>query len=120
MLDFLALKPETFGLDISDLSLKIVKLKKKGKAFALVSFGEEKIGPGIIKKGVIKDEEQLSKIIKDSLTKIKGEKLRTEYVAVSLPEEEAFLQVIQMPRMPEEDLKSAVIYEAENYIPLPI
>ncbi len=130
---FLNLKPEAFGLDISDLSLKIIKLKprsrglpslrgkKKGGDFQLASFGEEKIKPGIIKEGEIKDEKSLVKIIQDSVVKsVKGKKLNTNYVSVSLPEEKAFLQVIQMPRMSEEDLRSAVIYEAENYIPLPI
>jgi len=120
MLKFLTLKPESFGLDISDISLKIIKLKKRGKFFDLASFGEEKIKPGIIKKGEIKKEEALAKIIKTALTRVNGEKLKTKYVVASLPEEKAFLEVIQMPRMSEEDLKSAVIYEAENYIPLPI
>ena len=58
MLEFLTLKPEAFGLDISDLSLKIIKLKRKGKFFDLASFGEEEIKPGIIKEGEIKDEEK--------------------------------------------------------------
>ena len=120
MLNFLTLKPESFGLDISDLSLKIIKLKKRGKFFDLASFGEEKIKPGIIKGGEIKNEKALVKIIREAITKVKGKKLRTKYVVASLPEEKAFLEVIQMPRMLEEDLKSAVIYEAENYIPLPI
>ena len=120
MFGILTLKPEAFGLDISDLSLKIIKLKKIKNGFDLASFGEEKIKPGIIKGGEIKDEKALSEVIKEALIKVKGEKLKTKYVVASLPEEKAFLQVIQMPRMSEEDLKSAVIYEAENYIPLPI
>jgi len=119
-MNFLSLKSKSFGLDISDLSLKIVKLKKKGKFFDLASFGEQEIESGIIKKGEIRNEEALTKIIKESLFKVKGEKLKTKYVVASLPEEEAFLQVIQMPKIPEQDLKSAIIYEAENYIPLPI
>jgi len=120
MIDFLTLKPEAFGLDISDLSLKIIKLKKRGKFLTLASFGEAQIKPGIIKEGEIKDEEKLAETIKGAIKKVKGERIKTKYVVASLPEEKAFLQVIQMPRMPEEDLKSAVIYEAENYIPLPI
>jgi len=120
MLEFLTLKSEAFGLDVSNLSLKLIKLKKKRGALNLASFAEEKIKPGIIKNGEIKKETTLARIIKEALTKVKGEKLKTKYVAVSLPEEKAFLQVIQMPKMSEEDLKSAVIYEAENYIPLPI
>jgi len=120
MLEFLSLKPEAFGLDISDLSLKIIRLGKKREGFSLDSFGETEIKPGIIKGGEIKDEDGLAKIIQKAIAEIKGKKLNTKYVIVSLPEEKGFLQVIQMPKMLEEDLKSAVIFEAENYIPLPI
>lgn len=117
---FLSLKTEAFGLDISDLSLKIIKLKRNGKCLRLASFGEAEIKPGIIKEGEIKDEESLAKIIKDTTSKIKGEKLKTNYVVASLPEEKAFLQVIQMPKMKKEEIKKAVLFEAENYIPMPI
>jgi type IV pilus assembly protein PilM len=119
-MNFLSLKPEAFGLDISDLSLKILKLKKRRKFFSLASFVEERIKPGIIEGGEIKDEEKLTEILKEAVKKVKGEKLKTKYCVVSLPEEKAFLQVIQMPPMPKEDLKSAVLFEAENYIPLPV
>ena len=120
MLDFLNLKSETFGLDISDLSLKIVKLKKKRRGFDLASFAEQRIKPGIIQGGEIKDEDALAEVIKEGISKIKGEKLKTKYVVCSLPEEKGFLQVIQMPKLKGEELKKAVRYEAENYIPLPI
>lgn len=120
MLEFLTLKPRAFGLDISDLSLKIVELKKKRGVPSLSSFGEEKIRPGIIKKGEIEKEDDLVETIKAAMDKVQGKRIKTKYVVTSLPEEKAFFQVIQMPKIPPEDLKSAVIYEAENYIPLPI
>jgi len=119
-MNFLNLKPEAFGLDISDLSLKIVKFKKRGKSLKLTSWGEFPIKAGLINRGEIKDTEKLAEVIKESLKKVRGEKIKTKYVIASLPEEESFLQVIQMPKIAEEDLKSAVIYEAENYIPLTI
>jgi type IV pilus assembly protein PilM len=115
MVQFLSLKKEAFGIDISDLSLKFAKLKKKGKFFDLDFFGEKEIEPGIIKEGEIKDEKRLAEIVKEAT-----KKLKTKYVVASLPEEKAFLQVIKMPRLSEEDLKSAVVYEAEKYIPLPV
>lgn len=118
--EFLNLKPKTFGLDISDLSLKIIQLEKKGENFKLASFGETVIRPGVIKCGEIKKEDILVDLIKKAISEVKGKKIKTKYVIASLPEEKAFLQVIQMPCLAEEDLKSAVIYEAENYIPLPI
>ena len=120
MIELLSLKPEAFGLDISDLSLRIAKLKKRGKFFRLVSWGEAKIKPGVVENGEIKDEDVLARIIKQTLTKIKGERIKTKYLIASLPEKKAFLQVIEMPKMKEEELKTSVPFEAENYIPLPI
>jgi type IV pilus assembly protein PilM len=120
MLEFLNLKPEAFGLDISDSSLKIAKLKEKKKSLVLSSFGEAKIEPGIVEKGELKDVNALSSIITETISKAEGEKIKTKYVIASLPEEKAFLQVIQMPLMNEEELGKAILFEAENYIPLPI
>ena len=119
MFDILNLKPETFGLDLSDLSLKIIKLKKRRGRLDLASFGEAKIKPRVVEGGEIKDEQSLAEVIKKAILKVEGERLKTKYVVVSLPEEKAFLQVIQMPIMKEEELKKAVCFEAENYIPLP-
>lgn len=119
-MEFLSLKPNAFGLDISDLSIKIIHLQKKKAGFDLVSFGEHGLKKGIVSKGRIKNQELLTENIKKALEKIKGQKIKTKYIIASLPEEKAFLQVIQMPRLSEKDLKSAIIFEAENYIPLPL
>lgn len=120
MLGFLNLKEQAFGLDIADSSLKIVKLKKKGRFFDLASFNEAKIKPGIVRKGEIKKPEELAEIIKKMTGQVRGEKLDTKNAIVSLSEEKSFLQVIQMPYLSKEDLRSAIIFEAENYIPLPL
>jgi len=119
MFKFLEIEPESFGLDISDLSLRIAKLRKKQKKGSiLVSVGEQKIKSGIIEDGIIKNEDALVEIIKKGISEVKGDKIRTEYVICSLPEEKGFSKVIQMPKMEEADLKKAIRYEAENHIPL--
>lgn len=120
MFQFLNLNPEIFGIDINDLSIKLIKLKKKHKGFEIVSLNEVKIKPGVIKEGVIKDEDELARVIKQACASVKGKKLETKYVAVALPEEKSFSQVIQMPKMTEEELRLAVPFEAANYIPLPV
>lgn len=120
MIEFLSLEKDFFGIDISDLSLKIAKLKKNKSNLKLESFGSVKIESGIIKEGEIKDSKRLAEIIKKSLKEVQGKKIKTKYAVASLPEEKAFLQVIKMPDLSKEDLKSAIFYEAENYIPMPI
>jgi type IV pilus assembly protein PilM len=120
MLEIWPLKEEAFGLDLNDRSLKIVKLKKKSSGFSLVSYNEEKLPPGLVEDGVIKNEDELAKIIRTCCATAKGRKISTKYVVASLPEEKSFLQVIQMPKMTPEELKTAVPLEAENYIPMSI
>jgi len=120
MLNFFDLNPESFGLEISDLSLKVVQLKKKGKFLGLKSFQEMSLKPGIVEQGNIKKKQALTAAIKEILNNTKGEKIKIKNVVSSLPEKMAFLQVIQMPKMKVEELKTAVLFEAENYIPLPI
>ncbi len=120
MFKFLNLQPEIFGVDVNDFSLRLVKLKKKRQGFTIVSYNEVDIKPNVIKEGVIQNQESLIASIKMACAGVKGKKLGTKYAIVSLPEEKSFSQVIQMPKMTHEELKSAVPLEAENYIPLPI
>ena len=75
---------------------------------------------GVIKDGEIREKDYLAQAIKEVLAKTKGERIKTKHVVASLPEEKSFLQVIQMPKLAKEELKSSVYFEAENYIPLPI
>jgi len=117
---FLTLKPESFGLDISKLSLRFAKLKKRGKFFFLQSWGKTDLKPGIIEDGQVKDTAALAEAIRRGLEKIKGQGLKTKNVIASLPEKKAFLQVIQMPKMERTELETALPFEAENYIPLPV
>lgn len=115
MKKFFDLNPEMFGLDISDSSVKVAKLKKRGNFFDIEYINKEDMPFGVVENGEIKKEDDLVKSIK-KLTK----SLKTKYVAVSLPEEKSFLQVIKIPSMDKKDIKSAVLFQAENYIPLSI
>ena len=107
-------------MDISDLSLKLVALKKRRKGFLVSSYNQTEIKPGVIEKGVIQNESAFVEVIKESCKNVTGKKLATTYVIASLPEEKSFLQIIQMPSMSEKELATAVVFEAENYIPLPV
>ncbi|MFH1582204.1 MAG: type IV pilus assembly protein PilM [bacterium] len=120
MFNFLELKPESFGLDFSDYSLRLIKLRESGTKFNVSSFNEVAIPEGVIINGEIKNEETLVEIIKQTVSSVKGQGLETKHVIASLPERKAFLRVIKMPCLSEEDLKSAVVFEVENYIPLPV
>ena len=115
--NFFSLRPDAFGLDISDLSIKITRLKHSRKGLVLSSFGEVELMEGIVKEGEVKNPDQLVSAIQKVVKEVKGISLDTKWAIVSLPEEKAFLQVVQLPKMKPDQIENAVRFESENYIP---
>jgi len=110
----------SFGLDISDFSIKLASLKEKEGNLVLSSFGEKRIPKGVIEKAEIKDSKRLSILINQLLREARGEKIDTKYVVASLPEEKAFVRIIQLPKMKKEEVRGAIKWELEANIPLSI
>ena len=120
MLNFLTLKEDSFGLEVSDSFIKIARLKKQKNGLNLCSWGEFKIPEGLLSKGEVRDEEKLAEEIKKAVAGVKGERIKTKNVITCSSELNSFLQAIKMPKMEEQELSSAINFEAENYIPLSI
>ena len=53
-----------FGLDISDLSLKAVQIKKKKGVSYIQSINSISVPPGLIVEGVIQDKKKVAQLIK--------------------------------------------------------
>ncbi len=119
MFNFLNPKIDYFGLDISDVFLRLVKVKKKRKDVFLSCFGQKKLNPGIIEKGKVINEELLASSIKELLEKEVHGKIKSKHVVVALPEERSFLQIVEIPKTNDSEIKKFVDQEAEKYIPLP-
>ncbi len=120
MFNFLDTKLESFGIHISDNSIKVAKIKRTKKEAVLASFGSKKIESKLVEKGIIKEPELLIQNIVELTDNLIGEPLKTKYASVSLPEENSFFQIIEVPKMSEQELQKAIKYEAENYIPISI
>lgn len=107
------LKISSYGFDISDESVKYIKFGDGKKGNFISEYGEKNLAPGIIENGEIKKEKEftdfLISVFKDS---------RIKNIVVSLPEEKAFLDVIEFPKLSYSELKTAISTQFENYFPL--
>lgn len=112
----MALNPKkVVGLDIGSSVVKAVQLRKVGRTLELEKFGMADIYPGVDKKtaGVNRRDAKIDAIrqaladgginAKFSLSAVSGESIIVRY--------------IQLPEMPENELKGAIRWEAEDYIP---
>ncbi|MFA5248738.1 MAG: type IV pilus assembly protein PilM [Patescibacteria group bacterium] len=107
------------GLDISDLSLKIVQLVKNGDKIKVQAAGKINLTPGIIEKGEIKDRVGLIKNIRQLFAHPDYGKVTTDEVATCLPETKTFLKIIEVDK-DAPDFLAAVNEEAEKHIPFSI
>lgn len=115
-----SLEPSIFGLDLSDLSVKVLQLEKEGNMIKLVSYSSESIEAGSIEDGKIINKDKVVLAIKKALAKAGPKKIKTNKVVCSLPESKAFLRIITIPLMEEKEAREAIKWEMEANIPLPI
>lgn len=111
---------DVFGLDLSDLSVKVVKIGNSGANEFIESFACVSIPNGCISDGQIKQKDQVSLAIKKAIAIAGPKKIRTRKVICSLPETKAFLRIIAIPQMNDDEIGEAVKWEMEANIPLPL
>jgi type IV pilus assembly protein PilM len=106
------------GIDIGSRTVKIVELEETGASFSLLSSGIVAVNG--ITSDKLSDEREvasLGQIIK-KLHQQAG--ISSKDVVVSLPESQVFTRTINFPLLTDAEIGSAVKWEAEQYIPIPV
>ncbi|MFZ2149652.1 MAG: pilus assembly protein PilM [Minisyncoccia bacterium] len=104
----------SFGLDISDESLKFVELIPSKSGIKMGRYGERKIPIGIIESGKIKSLERLKEVLV-SLRKEEGIK----FVRVSLPEEQVYLFALRLEKAGLKNVREGIELALEEHVPIP-
>lgn len=110
------------GIDIGTTSIKIIELRKEGKNIVLMNYGEYK---RIRNKKTFPfhtnsfsfQEEEVAEAIKSLLAETK---IETKEASFSLPAFSSFFTVIELPKMPLNEIAGAIQYQSYKYIPLPL
>ncbi|MBI4591405.1 MAG: type IV pilus assembly protein PilM [Candidatus Rokubacteria bacterium] len=110
-------KRAVFGLDVGSSAIKLVRLGKNGKGYALEAFAMVDLPPDAIGEGMIKDPPVVVDAIKEVVDKA-GVKSREAVISVS--GRELIMKKIQLPKVNPKELGDAILLEAEHHINLPI
>lgn len=111
---------DIFGLDLSDFSIKVVKIENNADSECIEGYATLPLPSGCISNGEIKKKEQVVSVIKKALAIAGPKKIKTKKVICSLPETKAFLRIISLPKMNDSEMIEAVKWEMEANIPLPL
>lgn len=107
-----------FGLDLSDLSVKVVQMKDNGKEKEVISYNAVDIPQGSIVDGEIEIQENVVRAIKKAVATAGPKKIKTKKAICSLPEIKAFLRIISLPEMKKDEVQEAIKWELEANIPM--
>ena len=105
-------------MDISDSSIKVAQLNFQGQQVASASFADVALLDKTIVNHLIMNEQRLADNILKAVLAAKN--IDGKYVVCSVPEAKSFIRLLQIPKMPEAEIDSAIPYELEQDIPIPV
>ncbi|MGA2910630.1 MAG: type IV pilus assembly protein PilM [Candidatus Microgenomates bacterium] len=106
------------GIDIGSRTIKIVELEKDGASFSLAASGIVGYsGTTVDKMTDDKEVASLGQIIRKLHTEAG---VSSKDVIISIPEPLVFTRTIKFPLLTDSEIASAVKWESEQYIPIPI
>ncbi|MCX6736377.1 MAG: pilus assembly protein PilM [Candidatus Parcubacteria bacterium] len=109
------LNVEGVGVDLSEVSLRFVKLAAKNGDFELADFGEYSLPEGTISLGQIKNPGALKEI----LLRFKKEH-DIEFIHLSLPESLAYLSEMEISAVKKSEMYESIELQLEEHIPIKV
>ena len=105
-----------FALDIGTNAVRVLQLSSTGPdSWSLEHFGYAPIDE---KTAISNSPESLRKLGEVIMTAVGQSGIKSKNVVVGLPSSKTFTTIIELPVMPEAELKSTLKYQIDQYIPM--
>lgn len=111
---------ESVGIDIGSSFIKVVQLKREKEKIMLETYGEIALGPyaGLVAgQAVHLGEEKLLEALKDLF---KEAKITGKDTTVAIDPSAAYVSLVKVPKVDDNELKTMMPIEARKYIPVPL
>lgn len=117
MLGKFAAGSHAIGIDIGSHSIKVVQLAPSRNGYSLLRAGSTPTPPEAIKQGVVTDRPAMAEAL-HALMRDLGISSVAAVAAVAGPT--VVVRQVQLPAMPEAQLRKSIYWEARNYISFPV
>lgn len=121
--------PGAFGLDIADLSVKVVQLqypqrlfRSKEPRFEAVVARSTQLPPGLITNGEPQEPEKLRRYLQHIIegTGDGALPIKSPWVVASLPDPHGYTTLVDIPKTAADIIEEDVMYAATQHIPAPL
>jgi type IV pilus assembly protein PilM len=111
------MKSNAFGLDIGTNSIKVAWVNRENNTLSYASSLSVPTPLQGMQSESPFDHQEMAQIINKLVI---DAKISTNNVNIALAENHAFTKVVEMPMLSDKELSSAIYWEAEQYIPVPL
>ncbi len=116
--------PSYLGIDIGTTSIKVVEVKNGTERPELVNYGILESSGYLARENQALQTSSLkifeSEIVDLLKTIVREMGTSSRDVVASLPLFSAFISVLDFPRMESQEIQRAIVYQAKQYVPLPL
>jgi type IV pilus assembly protein PilM len=109
------LGPQLIGMDIDRGAMKAIQLSSSGGNYTLRHVGYHRLPPGAIVEGEVADHDLLAAEIKEFWS---SHSFKGRSVVLGVANQRVVVRLLNFPHMEEDDLKSAISFEAQDHIPM--
>lgn len=113
----ISLGQDTIGLDVGKSSIIGVQLGGKAPSLVLKSFYERAIPEGLVFEGEVLDPDGLAHELKSFM---KESNMKGKVVHLGVGNQKVIVRNIEVPDMGEAELRGAIEFQAQDYIPIPV
>lgn len=107
----------TIGIDIGSHSIKMVQIVTARNGYALVRAGSTLTPPDAVKQGIVEDRFAVAEAIRTLLQDLG---IANSLAVAALSGPTVVVRQVQLPAMPEHQLRKSIYWEARNYISFPV
>jgi len=116
--------PNAIGIDIGDLSIKVVQLnnisrRRRGPSYDLVTARSTQLPHGLIINGLLERPETVRKYIAHLLKKSSGKErpIRSPWVIASIPDNLGFIKLIKIDKEPADIIEEDILIVSKKHVP---
>lgn len=106
-----------FALDIGTNAVRVVQLSPMSGGWSLQHFGYAPLDEKISAGNTPENRRRLSEVI---MTAVGQSGIKDKNVIIGLPSSKTFTTVIEVPSMPEAELRNTIKYQVDQYIPMAV
>lgn len=110
-------KKSVIGLEMDSKEIRAVEMGGSARQPVITAWGRISLPEGTVKDGRVMDGEALSSYLEKLISQ---NRFRSREVLLGISNQDVIIRFASFPKVPEDKIRNMVLYQAQEYIPVPL